>query len=651
MPQKPPQDCSSGIDEAFNSPEKQPEGRDARRAAIMEAWRNSADAHTFITSLRKQGYYLARGDKQSYVVVDLYGNTHSLARQIDGVRPNEIKAKFADVFPEELPDIQTARNQAKLQQTDQLSSLQESEPTGPVRAFAPYALLIVAVFLAYSNVYHNEFLYDDLFLITGNKFLTSWHYVGRLFVTNAEQGHGSHGPFYRPLQLLLYMFIYQTAGPSTVAFHLLNVSLHALNACLLYTLGVTMGFQRVAVMLAALLWGVHPVHTQAVTYMSGTAELLYSVFLIGGILVLVPGFSPRRVLAACFLFVLALLSKEASVVFPLLVMGLLFYQSENRWSPKTYLKTWPFWLLVGFYFLARETVLNFNGFFEAYKDDLTPKVAIWGRFCTFVATLPTYLRLLLWPTGLHIERLPPIYTSLWTSQVMAGLAILAALFAGILRNLGRRATPLAWGILWAGALFIPVSGILVPNDALISENWLYLPTAGFALGLGESLGRLSMSIRTRHLRPVLAGLVVLIAGLFGVMTFEQNRVWRDPVTFYLHILACGEDTIMTRLNLGVTYLNKGQYEAAIRQFRYMLAYRDSFAPAHYNFAEALLGLDQSQPSITEAIKHLQRTIDLDPDYYRAYDQLAEIYIALGDHTKESECRAKSAAIKHKLGID
>jgi protein O-mannosyl-transferase len=521
------------------------------------------------------------------------------------------------------------------------------------------------VLLAYANVYHNDFVFDDLLLITDNKFLTSWHYIGTLIVTHTEQGFGKRDPFYRPLQLLLYLFVYQTAGPSTIAFHVLNVTLHALNPCLLYTLGVRLGFQRIGAFLAALLWALHPVHTTPVTCMSGTADLLYSAFLLAGTLVLASDFSRRNILAACLLFVLALLSKEAAVVFPVLVMGLLFYQSENRWSPKTYLKTWPFWLLVVLYFLARETVLNFNGFLEYYKSGVTAKMAIWDRFCTFLATLPVYLRLLVWPTGLHIERSFPIFTTLWTPQVMGGLGILAVLIIGIVWKPWRRATPLAWGVLWAGALFIPVSGILVPSDASISENWLYLPTAGFALGLGESLARLSQHVRIPKFRFALGGLAALITCLFGVMTFEQNKVWRDGVTLYTHIFACGEESARPRNNLGNLYLSKRQFSQAIDQYRRALALDDNYADAHYDLGLALLHdaqdryilkltafpPDLSSPEFAEGINNILRAIELNPDDYKAYDTLAIFYAAIEDHDKESEYRTKAAAIRKKLGIE
>ena len=529
----------------------------------------------------------------------------------------------------------------------------------PVSACAPYAVLIVAVLVAYSNVYHNDFLFDDIPLIRDNKFLTSWHYFGTLFVTQTTQGGGVVGPFYRPLQLLLYFFIYQAFGLSTIAFHLLNVTLHSLNACLLYVLGIRLGFQRIAVLLAALLWAIHPVQTEAVTFMSGTPEPLCGAFLLSGILVLVPDFRRRHIPASCLLFAMALLSKETAVVFPLLAMGLLFYRSENRWSLRTYLQTWPFWLTTAIYFLARETVLNFNGFLGFYNTGVIATETIWDRFYTFLATLPAYLRLLVWPTGLHFRisanayflDTVPVYKVLLIPDIAAGLALLAVAFTIIVWKPARPATPLAWGLLWASALHAPQSSILAPANTILFEHWMYLPTMGLALGVGESVARLSGHLGSPRLRVVLAGLSVLTACVFGAMTFEQNKVWRDVIVLYKNIFTYDEVPADAHNRLGVAYQEKGQYALAAEQFRIALALDDHDAKIHYNLALALLYLDLGKPSFDEAMKQLQYTIDLDPDYYRVYDTLAAICVSHGNLAGEAEYRAKSAAIKHKLGMD
>src|SRR5580704_18296062 len=88
---------------------------------------------------------------------------------------------------------------------------------------ACYVGLISAVAAAYANVYHNAFLYDDYVLILHNQFLRSWSNASTLFVTPLFAGGMSVGSYYRPLQTILYMAAFQIAGPSPLAFHLLNV--------------------------------------------------------------------------------------------------------------------------------------------------------------------------------------------------------------------------------------------------------------------------------------------------------------------------------------------------------------------------------------------------------------------------------------------
>ena len=215
---------------------------------------------------------------------------------------------------------------------------------------AATAFLAVAILLAYANIWHDAFVFDDLVLISRDRFLTSWRYAGVIFSTHLGDGFSGvyyHSPFYRPLQMLLYLIVYQVAGPSTVTFHALNLALHTANAGLLYMLGARLGFRKDATLCAALLWALHPVHTEAVTYISGTADPICALFQLTGIIILARGYDCKSVLASSACLILALLSKESAVAFPLLAMGLLFYQHEDRRSPKIYLKTWPFWAISG----------------------------------------------------------------------------------------------------------------------------------------------------------------------------------------------------------------------------------------------------------------------------------------------------------------
>ena len=126
-----------------NLAEKQQEERTGtskkqRMEQITKAWRENTDGHSFVKALEADGYFLARGDKRSYVVVDLYGEVHSLSRQITGVKAKEIKARLADHPPDKLADVATVQDRVRqrrqallLKQAHQQSSREERSGDKP----------------------------------------------------------------------------------------------------------------------------------------------------------------------------------------------------------------------------------------------------------------------------------------------------------------------------------------------------------------------------------------------------------------------------------------------------------------------------------------------------------------------------------------
>jgi hypothetical protein len=164
------------------------------------------------------------------------------------------------------------------------------------REAAPYVLLILAVLAAYANIYSGTFLFEDQILIINNKFLRSWHYLPDIFTHTNYGGDNSadvQGVFYRPITIMMYLIIYQIFGLSAPVFHAFHVLVHLINACLVNRLGRKLGFTAGAAFAAALIWGVHPLHTQDVSFMSSTGEIMWSMFALAGLNVLLPDFTPR----------------------------------------------------------------------------------------------------------------------------------------------------------------------------------------------------------------------------------------------------------------------------------------------------------------------------------------------------------------------
>ncbi|MFA5041333.1 MAG: hypothetical protein WC464_06850, partial [Bdellovibrionales bacterium] len=360
---------------------------------------------------------------------------------------------------------------------------------------APYLILALVVFAAYANTFNNGFLFDDSLIIEINEYLRGWNHIGDILTTSTTSGAHIDGGFYRPVQILLYLIAFQLGDGNAFWFHLLNLSLHIANTCFVYRLGTKLGFNAKGVFLAALVWGVHPLHTEAVTYMSATADTLSAFFCLWAIVVLLPDITQKKILKVIPLFLLGLVSKEVTVMFPLLVMACLFYLNDKRLSPRTYYRTWPLWLITLIFVAWRSTAEGFDGpqsYDRFYAMPQFSDMKLYAaepiyRIYTFFATLPNYLELLIWPTGLHMERVFPIQS--YVSGVVAAGIMMIVFAAGHIAYSCRikRGLELSWGFLWFAAAHSPDTGLLFPMNSLFLEHWMYLPSVGLFLGIAQTL--------------------------------------------------------------------------------------------------------------------------------------------------------------------
>ena len=524
----------------------------------------------------------------------------------------------------------------------------EGKLTPRQRTVLPYIALALAVFAAYANVYQNEFVWDDVHVVLHNVFLRHWGTLPGLLSTPMN------GSFYRPVQMLLYFLVYQAFGPSMAAFHALNIGLQAANACLMYRLGGRLDFSKRACFAAALLWGVHPLWTEAVAYISGTASLLMTFFMMLGLLALLPDFTPRKFMLATLFMLLALGSKESAIVFPALATFTLFLAGKERLKPAAYLYTWPLWLMMAVYVVLR---LKFSAFGNISIYDYHDEIHVnfyernfMNRLLTSLATLPVYLSLVLWPTDLHMDWNFPIVITAVDWQVIGGMVIGAAALLQIIRGRGKQGLPLSWGLLWFAVAFAPYSGILKPINAIFAENWIYLPTIGLSLGAAQRLTQL----KTLHAAKarMLASVFVAVAALgLGVKTYLQNRTLHDAVSLYENVIKYSPESAQAHFSLGSFYFSQKKYKEAAAQWRLVEEYdydldKSLAIEMHTWLAFIQLGLMPNEdggvyihdvihalPSakdVPKAIEELKWAQGLDPEACCANTFLAGIYYYLGD---------------------
>ena len=470
---------------------------------------------------------------------------------------------------------------------------------------AALLLVIVATLLVYWPAQFNGFVWDDTALVLRDPLIRSWRLIPEgfrhfLFID------ATASDFYRPIQRLSFTLDYAIWEFFPKGYHLTNVYLHIGAAVALFFL-VERWPGRSPPWLSgtvALLWAVHPLHSSAVTYISGRADPLAALFGFSALTLALITLERRRfsglaTAGAAVCFLAALLSKESAAATLLVWFVILLWLRTNR---ALFLR-WTFLAAIVIAFYAG---LRFSAHRVEPPRDLPTALA--ARPVLAARALAEYTALFFAPINLRMERdvsTVPQRTPELTAQnarwreyqTLLGLAVLA-LFVIWFGWARRHAQEAALALVSAFVAYLPISNLFSLN-ATAAEHWLYLPTAFLLLAAARSLQQLAVRVMAPDSPPPIGsaplpiryrsfGVAALcILGVWtawlGMRTWRRNADWKDQISFFTQTIAAGGDTARMHVNLGTWEASRGQDQLARDHFRNALA-RDPEQPI------ALLGL-------------------------------------------------------------
>jgi len=524
-----------------------------------------------------------------------------------------------------------------------------------------YYVAVIALLgmLLYSNTLQNKFLWDDEHYIYRNVYVKNFD-LKNLLTKNVGAGAQRPDNFYRPLQMLSYAVIYKFAGLNVLPYHCFNICLHVLNSILIFTflLKFVVEGDKMVAFVASLIFITHPVYTEAVTYINGTADPLYTFFSLLGLLCYAKYKSSKNNLYSAFtvlLCVLAVLSKETGIIYPVLLFTyaiFAYYKNKTGAVPsqvskkadkklskasKVVSKAEPplsshkivnfvkenyiifiCGAIMAVYFILRLTVLNFQNTLNFYGSENIYTKNLHYRIFTFIKVLLTYYGLLLFPLHLHMERTVPISITL-DSDVTFSLFLLA-IFAILLLRIYRKHPAVLYGAVWFYTALLPVSGI-IPINILLSEHWLYLPSIGVWLVFSYIYNKM---IKKGAAKYIIGGIGFLWLIFLSVRTIYRNRDWRDPITFYEQTLKYAPWSTRVMNNLAMAYDEKGDVMKALELYKRAIANEDIYPELHHNLANVYLRLND----VENAILEYKKAISMNPGFIHSYKRLAMLYINL-----------------------
>jgi tetratricopeptide (TPR) repeat protein len=495
--------------------------------------------------------------------------------------------------------------------------------------FAGAALLAAAAIAAYSRTFSAPLLFDDVTSIADNPSLR--HLAGAFWAPAGTTVSG------RPVLNLSLAFDYAVSGTAVWSYHATNLAIHILAGLALFgivrrTLATTDEKSAVGVAFAsALLWSLHPLLTESVTYIIQRAESLMGLFYLLTLYCLIRGAGTdgagRRLWYTCSIVacLLGMGTKEVMATAPLAVLlydrTFLAGSFSEAWRRRRWLyaglaATWLFLVLL---------VLSTHG--RAGTAGLGSGVS-WASYAlTQFPAIVHYLRLALWPHPLVFDYGTPVAPSL--SQVAPSALLVACLMAATLWALVRKP---AIGFLGAAFFIIlaPSSSVIPVATEAMAEHRMYLPLIPLVVllvvGIHRWLGRAAAPV-----------CLVLAAGLCWA-TYQRNGNYSSEEAIWSDAVAKLPGNDRARSNLGDALEAEGRIDEAVAQREEALRLAPESATVHNNLGETLVGIPGR---LDEAISQFEEALSLRPDYAEADNNLGNALDAEG-RTPEAVARFEAA---------
>ena len=567
-------------------------------------------------------------------------------------------------------------------------------------------LLILLISIAiYSNTLKNGFVYDDEFTIVNNTLIKNFSNLSKLFTREYFISSGEMS--YRPVVTFTYFIDYALYGLKPYGYHLTNLILHAMNGVILYiflTLCIaqssrlkaqgsklkttTFTFQSFLnpPLLISLIFITHPVLTEAVNAISFREDLLCFLFFISALILYIShrslliahcskfkAFSLQLSALSHVLYLLALLSKEMAITFPLVILLYEWiYGKQPPQSPLTKEElngvsgVFQSPLLKG---LRGLVPLNKGGFrgllfnpyiigyvaitcfylylrFFLFHNPVEESLEVWSlyeRLITIPYLILKYIILLIAPVSLSADYVITPINSPFSPTFIVSMVIVILLLFTIYKlrqsnqiNTGALVSPacatadrwcsgapnIVFGILFLLITLIPVYNI-IPIANPFTERYLYLPITGFTIAIGSILHLIfNSSWLSSHRSSLIAHCsLLIILSLYSFAVIQRNKIWLDGYSLWSDTVKKSPSGFKPHNNLGNVYLDQGRINEAIEEFQTALKLNPNYVEIHGSLGNVYL----DQGRINEAIKEFQTALKLNSKDVKAHNNLGIAY--------------------------
>ncbi len=475
--------------------------------------------------------------------------------------------------------------------------------------------------LVYLNSFKGQFLFDDQTFLEDPSFHRFWPLSPSMLT--------------RPIVGFSLALNHAISGIDVWSYHAFNLTIHILASLALFgvvrrtlltdKLKKRFGQARTGLALSvALLWMVHPIQTESVTYVIQRAESMMGLFYLLTLYCAIRGFTshnPSRWYAAAVIAcAIGTGSKQVIVTAPIIVLiydfifisGSLKESLRRRWG--LYVGLVVTWGLVAVMMLISKDAEVSAGF--GLKI-----VSTWDYFKSQFGVIAHYLRLAVYPDALCLDYNWPVAKSL--ADVVPFAVIIIAMVLASLYGVFRR-SPLGFLGLWFFLILAPTSSVMQIAD-LAAERRMYLSLAAIVtLGVvgGYSLLKRVAKPDSKHrLSQIGLAVIAVLVAWFGSLTVRRNADYHSEIMMWADVLKKRPDNPRAHTNLGLRLAERGEFDLALAHFQEALRANPNFVEAYNNTGMILANHGRGE----EALPYFQEVLRLRPNAKRAHFNIGQVF--------------------------
>jgi protein O-mannosyl-transferase len=501
--------------------------------------------------------------------------------------------------------------------------------------FFQIAVIVILTLIAYSNIFNNQFLGDDPDFIVNWSQIKTWQNIPQLLLGKVPP---THQGVYRPIRSLFYLLTQQVFGQNVFFYHLFSILIHLSCTIAVYFLIKKLFKTDLLAFFTGLLFGLHPIHTEAITFITTSFDEIGVLFLLLSFIFYLDSKKVSYYLLSIFFAFLAFFTYEMTLVLPLLLICYHFFLDKKKLkSFKIFWQIFPYLFLTGSYFFIRIFLLKI----EARGDYLADNFLI--SLILSLKTLPIYFTKTIWPINLSVDHqiaegvfaynlpqyIEPLVKnwSLFDTSAIFYLILLSAFLYAIFKYRIKYSI-ICFGSLWFLIGLLPVMNFF-PGYLVMFEKYTYLASVGFCLSLSFLL--ISFLKNKKFQTPTLIFLILILI-FYSTLTFLRNKDWQSEISIWEKTAKQSPKNGLVFFKLGTAYQQEELTKKAQDAYQKAIGLNPQMPFAYTNLASLYL----SSGNKDSALENLQKAVILNPQAKEAYYFLAQIYFEFEDFKNSTQ---------------